>query len=59
MIWLQELMVTLGRTVSREGEGEGGGWGQGDREDEGQKIALWMCKNHKGCFLNKPVPIPT
>lgn len=41
-IWLQELMVTLLRTVCREGEGEDGGWGQGDREggDESQKMAL-------------------
>lgn len=33
VIWLQELMVTLGRTVSREAEGEGEEQGQGDRED--------------------------
>lgn len=33
VIWLQELMVTLGRTVSREAEGEGEERGQGDRED--------------------------
>lgn len=33
VIWLQELMVTLGRTVSREAEGESEEWGQGDRED--------------------------
>lgn len=30
VIWLQELMVTLGRTVSREAEGEGEERGQGD-----------------------------
>lgn len=43
VIWLQEFMVTLERTVSQV---QGG-----DREDEGQKVALWEHKTHRGFFF--------
>lgn len=34
----------------------------GDKESkkiEGQKMTLWVRKDHKGCFNNNPIPVPT
>lgn len=50
MIRFQELMVTLGRAVSRRPRVR---VKSGDKETgkiEGQKMALWLHKNHKGYF---------
>lgn len=55
----QQPMVTSGRSVSREAEGEGEDGSKETGKIEGQKMALWVRKNHKGCFQNNPIPVPT